>query len=102
LSTLRRDSITVTDSAARANAVRGGQGGGGAGAGGGGRGAAGAGAGGAGGFGGGSPDNGPLVAAGRYTVTLQRKVNGKLEQVGQPQSFEVFVVDPVPRQAVKK
>jgi photosystem II stability/assembly factor-like uncharacterized protein len=103
LSTLRRDSITVTDSAARANAARGGQGGGGAGAGGGGRGgAAGAGGFGPGGFGGGTPDNGPLVAAGRYTVTLQHKVNGKLEQVGQPQSFEVFVVDPVPRQAVKK
>jgi photosystem II stability/assembly factor-like uncharacterized protein len=100
LSTLRRDSVTVTDSAARANAARSGRGGGGAGGGaGGGRG--GAGAGGA-GFGVGSPDNGPLVAAGRYTVTLQRKVNGKLEQIGQPQSFEVFIVDAVPRQTIKK
>ena len=60
-------------------------------------------AGGPGGVGfGGTPDNGPLVGAGRYTVTLQRKVGGKLVQVGQPQSFEVFVVDAVPKQAVKK
>jgi hypothetical protein len=47
-------------------------------------------------------DNGPLVPAGRYTVTLQRKVNGKLQPVGQSQSFEVFVVDAIPRQAVKR
>ena len=101
LAALRRDSVTLTDSAARANAARGGRGGGGAGGGAaGGRG--GGGAGGFGGFGGGVPDNGPLMPAGRYTVTLQRKVNGKLQPVGQPQSFDVFVVDAVPKQTVKK
>src|SRR5206468_1436971 len=100
LSLLRRDSITVTDSAARANTARAGRGGAAGGAGG----AAGGGRGGGpgAGFGAGPLDNGPLVAAGRYTVTLQRKVNGRLQPVGQPQSFEVFIVDPVPRQAVKK
>ena len=89
LSTLRRDSVTVTDSAARANAARGGRGGG-------------VGIAAGGGFGGGLPDNGPLVAAGRYTVTLQRKLNGKLQPVGQPQGFEVFAVDGTPKQAVRK
>jgi len=99
LRTFRRDTITVTDSAGRANAARGGRGGGDpAGGVGGGRGGGPTG----GGFVSGLPDNGALVPAGRYSITLKQKVNGKLQQVGQPQSFEVFVVEAIPKQAVKK
>jgi photosystem II stability/assembly factor-like uncharacterized protein len=62
-------------------------------------GAGGAGAPGGGGrFGGARPDNGEPVAPGKYTVTLQRKLDGKYQPLGRPQTFEVFAVDAVPKQ----
>ncbi|HTR76806.1 MAG TPA: hypothetical protein VMH39_01790, partial [Gemmatimonadaceae bacterium] len=74
-------------------AGRGGRGGG-AGAGGGG---------GGGGFGGrGGGAQGPPVPAGKYSMTLERKVDGKLVQVGQPQSFEVLVAPAIPAPVNKK
>jgi hypothetical protein len=68
----------------------------------GGRGAGGGGGGGGGGFGGRGGAQGQPVPAGKYTLTLERKVDGKLVPVGQPQGFEVAVVPAIPTPMIKK
>ena len=51
--------------------------------------------GGSGGFGGGG-DSGPYVVPGTYTVSLAKQVRGEVTPVGEPQSFEVYLLDDVP------
>jgi photosystem II stability/assembly factor-like uncharacterized protein len=53
-----------------------------------------------GGFGGGG-GSGPYVVPGAYTVSLAKTVRGETTQVGEPQSFEVYLLDDVatPRSA---
>jgi photosystem II stability/assembly factor-like uncharacterized protein len=55
--------------------------------------------GGAGGFAGfrGGDGSGPYVVPGIYTVSLAKKVRGEVTPVGEPQSFEVYLLDDVAR-----
>ena len=48
-----------------------------------------------------SSGNGPFVAPGTYTVSLAKHVRGEIAHVGEPQSFEVYLLDEVdtPRSA---
>jgi hypothetical protein len=53
----------------------------------------GGGGGGFGGFGGGGGGGGPYVVPGTYTVSLAKSVDGAVTAVGQPQTFEVYLLD---------